>query len=76
MTHLALEGNFAEAAKIQIEQVTPLADALFMETNPIPVKEAMNLMGMDVGELRMPLFPMSDANRDKLCDALKKAELL
>ena len=76
MTHLALEGKFDEAAKIQIEQVAPLADALFMETNPIPVKEAMNLMGMDVGELRMPLFPMSDENREKLRSALKKANLL
>jgi 4-hydroxy-tetrahydrodipicolinate synthase len=76
MTHLALEGKFDEAAKLQIEQVTPLADALFMETNPIPVKEAMNLMGMDVGELRMPLFPMGDANRSKLIDALKQAGLL
>jgi dihydrodipicolinate synthase/N-acetylneuraminate lyase len=36
----------------------------------------MNLMGMDVGELRMPLFPMSDANRSKLIAALKKAGLL
>lgn len=76
MTHLALEGKFDEAAKLQIEQVAPLADALFAETNPIPVKEAMNLMGMDVGELRMPLFPMSDEGRAKLKAALVKAGLL
>ncbi len=76
MCHAALDGDFATAAKLQIEQVTPLADALFMETNPIPVKEALNLMGMDVGELRMPLFPMGEENREKLRLALKKAGLL
>jgi 4-hydroxy-tetrahydrodipicolinate synthase len=75
MTHLALEGKFAEAAKLQVEQVTPLADALFMETNPIPVKEAMNMMGMDVGDLRMPLFPMGEENRAKLRAASKKRSL-
>lgn len=47
-----------------------------METNPIPVKEALNLMGMDVGELRMPLFPMGEENREKLRLALSKAGLL
>jgi 4-hydroxy-tetrahydrodipicolinate synthase len=43
-----------------------LIKALFIETNPIPVKEAMNMMGMNVGDLRLPLVPMSDKNRDTL----------
>ncbi len=76
MTHLALEGRFEEAADLQINQVTPLADALFMETNPVPVKEALNLMGMDVGEPRMPLCCMTDAHREMLKAALAKAGLL
>lgn len=76
MTHLCLEGKFAEAAAIQCDRVVPLADAMFMETNPIPVKEAMNLMGMNVGELRMPLCPMTDEHREVLKAALIKAKLM
>jgi 4-hydroxy-tetrahydrodipicolinate synthase len=44
----------------------PLIKALFLETNPIPVKEAMNLMGMNVGKLRLPLVNMSDKNLETL----------
>lgn len=76
VTHLCLEGKYAEAAAIQCDRIVPLADAMFMETNPIPVKEAMNLMGMNVGELRMPLCPMTDENREKLKAALVKAKLM
>lgn len=76
MTHLALEGKFAEAAAIQCEKVVPLADAMFMETNPIPVKEALNLMGKEVGILRMPLCEMTEEHRATLKTALEKAGLL
>jgi 4-hydroxy-tetrahydrodipicolinate synthase len=76
MTHLCLEGNFAEAAKVQIEEVVPLSDALFMETNPIPVKTALNMMGKEVGILRMPLCSMTPAHEEQLRAALVKAGLL
>jgi 4-hydroxy-tetrahydrodipicolinate synthase len=76
MTHLCLEGNFAEAAKVQIEEVVPLSDALFMETNPIPVKTALNMMGKEVGILRMPLCSMTPAHEEQLRAALAKAGLL
>ncbi len=57
MTQLFLDGKTKEAAKMQLDML-PLVDALFCEVNPIPVKTAMNLMGMDVGGLRKPLTPM------------------
>lgn len=49
---------------------------LFIETNPIPVKEAMNLVGMNVGGYRMPLCPMDGANRQKLIESMKTINLL
>lgn len=76
MTHAFLAGDIETARDLQINRVMPLADVLFMETNPIPVKEAMNLMGLDVGELRMPLLPMSDEHRETLKAALVKAGLV
>jgi 4-hydroxy-tetrahydrodipicolinate synthase len=54
----------------------PLADALFLESNPIPVKTALNLMGRIGPELRQPLAPMSHANREKLRAALVEQGLL
>lgn len=65
MTQYCLENNFAEAAKLQIKYLD-LINNLFVEVNPIPVKEAMNLIGVNVGGCRMPLYPMSDENREKL----------
>lgn len=53
-----------------------LCQAMFYETNPAPVKTAMNLMGMDVGELRPPLAPMSETNKEKLIESLKVYGLL
>jgi 4-hydroxy-tetrahydrodipicolinate synthase len=53
-----------------------LIDALFCEVNPIPVKTAMNLMGKNVGPLRMPLSPMSEANKDRLKKALQDYGIL
>lgn len=47
-------------------KMTPLVDVLFIETNPIPVKEALVLMGMISDEIRLPLYKMSEANRAKL----------
>lgn len=53
-----------------------LVDALFCEVNPIPVKHALNLMGMEVGPLRMPLCPMEDANLERLKKAMKNYGIL
>ena len=64
-----LEGNLAEAAKLQLEAI-PLINALFCEVNPIPVKTALNLMGWNVGPLRMPLCEMEPENEAKLVKAL------
>ena len=63
-----MEGDVAGATKIQLDAI-PLINALFCEVNPIPVKTAMNLMGMEVGPLRMPLSEMEEAN----VEVLKKA---
>ncbi len=71
MTQYCLENNFAEATKLQIEYLD-LINNLFVEVNPIPVKEAMNLMGVNVGGCRMPLYPMSAENRAKLRASLEK----
>ncbi len=54
----------------------PLCQSMFFETNPVPVKTAMNLLGKDVGELRLPLVPMTDANKTRLELALKNYGLL
>ena len=53
-----------------------LIDALFCEVNPIPVKAAMNLMGMEAGILRLPLCDMSDANRNTLKASMERMGLL
>lgn len=64
------KGDLATAQKLQKEAL-PLIDALFSEVNPIPVKKAMNLMGMNVGPLRAPLCEMSEANAAKLAEVMK-----
>ena len=64
------EGDIAGAAKMQLE-AEPLVDALFSEVNPIPVKKALNLMGMNVGSLRAPLCEMGGENAKKLAEAMK-----
>lgn len=76
MSHLCLEGRWEEAAAVQVNEVVPLSDALFLETNPIPVKTAMNMMGKEVGILRMPLYHMTASHEDQLRAALVKAGLL
>ena len=65
-----LEGDTKGAAEIQLKAI-PLIHALFSEVNPIPVKAALNLMGKEVGPLRMPLSEMEDANKAKLAEELK-----
>ncbi len=65
-----LEGDAAAATKIQLDAI-PLCNALFCEVNPIPVKTALNLMGMNVGPLRMPLTEMEAPNKERLANAMK-----
>ncbi len=67
--------DFPKTQKLH-HQLFPLCQAMFYETNPAPVKTAMNLMGMDVGELRLPLAPMSEANKTRLAQVLKTYGLL
>lgn len=62
-------GNIKEAQERHFKML-PLISALFLETNPIPVKEAMGIVGLCPPDVRLPLCPMSDANRAKLKKAL------
>ena len=66
-----LEGDTKGAAKIQIDAI-PLINALFCEVNPIPVKTALNLMGMNVGPLRMPLCEMEEDTKAALAKEIEK----
>ncbi len=68
-------GNTDVSRDLQIKYIA-LINALFSDVNPIPVKEAMNIMGMGVGPCRLPLVPMSDAKRVALADELKKVGLI
>jgi 4-hydroxy-tetrahydrodipicolinate synthase len=70
-----LAGDHAGALAKQMKAL-PVVDALFSEVNPIPVKRAMNLMGMEVGSLRGPLCEMGEAASGKLEQALKEYGLL
>ena len=75
MTHLCLAGDYASASKLQIENMD-FIDSLFLEVNPIPVKAAMNLIGMEAGGLRLPLCDISDKNLETLRQAMQRAGLL
>ena len=69
------EGRIDEARRIHFT-LSPLFSALFFETNPIPVKEALGMMGKIDPELRLPLCPMSQDPREKLIRVLKDAALI
>lgn len=69
-----LSGDIETSRKLQLD-LKPLIDALFTEVNPVPVKTAMNLLGMDVGSLRLPLGHMEAKNIDILKKELKNAGL-
>ena len=71
----ALAGDFEQSRKLQIEYLE-LCNALFMDVNPIPVKQAMNMMGFDAGPLRMPLCEMNEANTAKLKSVMEKYGLI
>lgn len=75
MVRAYLDGNAAEATRLQVYLV-PLIKAMFMDVNPIPVKAAMNLMGMNVGKCRMPLFDLSPEQLSKLESVLRQYDLI
>ena len=68
-------GDVKKSAKLQLDAI-PLITALFCEVNPIPVKASMNLMGKEVGPLRMPLTEMEPQNQERLAKAMKDYGIL
>jgi 4-hydroxy-tetrahydrodipicolinate synthase len=75
MTSAFLNGDLAKAQELNI-RLQPLFRALFLETNPIPVKMALGFMGMIDPEMRLPLYPMGPANTEKLKKVLADYGLL
>lgn len=69
------EGKYEEARKIHY-RLLPLHQAMFMVTNPIPVKTALHLMGQMSGEMRLPLCRMDKADRKKLAEVLRSLDLI
>jgi 4-hydroxy-tetrahydrodipicolinate synthase len=67
----AFFANDAKTALSLHEKLMPLSQAMFIETNPIPVKTAMNLLGMNAGPLRLPLVPMEGSNKERLIAVLR-----
>ena len=74
MTHAYLEGRQDDARKLQLRYLK-LVNAMFCETNPVPVKEMMNMAGMDVGGCRLPLGRISSANRRVLASLMDEYDL-
>lgn len=75
MCQAYLDGDCATATKMQLEYLE-LVNNLFIEVNPIPVKTALNLMGKNAGNLRLPLTDMEEGNLNKLKASLKKHNLI
>ena len=75
MTKLCLDNDFEAASKLQIKYMD-LMDALFLEVNPIPIKAALNLVGMEAGQLRLPLCEMSEKNLETLRSSMARMGLL
>ena len=69
---LCLEGSYAEATELYAKYAS-LFSALFIETNPIPVKAALKMMGMDIGILRLPLTEISQESFETLLKAMRDA---
>jgi len=75
LAHLMLDGKIEEARKLHF-QLLPLMQANFLETNPIPVKAALAMMGMIEEVYRLPMVPMKPENRAKLESAMAAQGLL
>ncbi len=65
------DGDLKGSLKMQLDALS-LIEKLFCEVNPIPVKTAMNLLGKEVGDLKMPLSPMEEAHKQALAEEMKK----
>ena len=70
-----LAGDVKGSMEMQLKAI-PLVEQLFCEVNPIPVKKALNLMGFEVGGLRMPLTELTKGNEEKLAKAMKEFGIL
>ena len=70
-----LNGDVKKARDMQIKYLD-FINSLFIETNPIPIKEAMNLMGLNVGGYRLPLCPMAEDTKAVLAGEMKKLGLI
>lgn len=75
LCHQYFQGNHRESAQLQLDYIH-LIGALFHEVNPIPVKEAANLMGLGCGPCRLPLTPMEEKNKTQLVAEMQKMGLL
>ena len=75
MVDSILNDDYDRAFELHNEMLE-LIRALFIESNPVPVKTSMNLMGLPAGDLRAPLAPMKEENLEVLKKALKNAELI
>lgn len=75
LTAACLRGDFQTAAQMQLKYFD-LVSALFMDVSPIPVKDAMNQMGLAVGGCRLPLVSLSEAAHEKLTQVLRQYQLI
>lgn len=75
MTKAFLDNNLDKALKLQLKNIN-LIKALFIENNPVPVKSALNLIGKDVGDFRLPLCEMDKSNLESLKRTLKEYNLI
>ena len=75
IARFALDGDIQKSAELQIKYID-LINKLFMDVNPIPVKEAINIMGFDVGDPRMPLTTMTGADHDVMKQTLHNYNLI
>ena len=75
IAQFGLDGDFKKSAELQLKYID-LCNALFCDVNPIPVKEAMCMMGYDVGRCRMPLSPLNEKNKELLREVLEKHNMI
>ena len=71
----ALDGDFKLSAELQLKYLE-MCNMLFCDVNPVPVKEALNLMGYKCGECRLPLYHLNDNNKARLIATMKKYNLI
>ena len=75
LVRLCLENDYEAAGKLQL-YLKDFCDAMFCDVNPIPVKTAMNLLGMGAGDLRLPLSPASETKKKYICQTLEQYGLM